>query len=65
MSTELPGLTEQGIELTVKDTMMSIRGTFPSKETSDNMVWHRHGCDFYSTTLCYKPSSEPNRIGLP
>ncbi len=41
MSAELPGLTEQDIELTVKDTMISIRGTYPERETGDDMIWHR------------------------
>ena len=42
MSAELPGLTEQDIELTVKDTMISIRGTYPAQETGDDVTWHRH-----------------------
>ena len=41
MSGELPGLTEQDIELTVKDTMISIRGTYPEPETGDDVIWHR------------------------
>ena len=41
MTTELPGLTEQDIELTVKDTMLSIRGTFPEPQSGDGIVWHR------------------------
>lgn len=41
MTIELPGLTEQDIELTVKDTMLSIRGTYPDSEKGDNIVWHR------------------------
>lgn len=41
MSAELPGLTEQDIELTVKDTTISMRGTYPGPETGDDMVWHR------------------------
>lgn len=41
MSAELPGLTEQDIELTVKDTMISIRGTYPAAQTDDETVWHR------------------------
>ena len=42
MSIELPGQTEQDIELTVKDTMLSIRGTYPDSEKGDDIVWHRH-----------------------
>ncbi|PUB12433.1 Hsp20/alpha crystallin family protein [Yoonia sediminilitoris] len=41
MSTELPGLGEQDIEMTVKDSMISIRGTYPDAETGDDIVWHR------------------------
>lgn len=42
MTTELPGLTEQDIELTLKDTTLSIRGTNPEPESDDDIVWHRH-----------------------
>jgi HSP20 family protein len=42
MTAELPGLTEQDIELTVKDTMLSIRGTYPEPQGGDDVVWHRH-----------------------
>lgn len=41
MSTELPGLREDDIELTVKDTMVTIRGTYPAPETGDDITWHR------------------------
>jgi len=41
MTTELPGLTDQDIELTVKDTMLSIRGTYAEPESGDDIVWHR------------------------
>ncbi len=41
MTTELPGLGEEDIELTVKDTMLSIRGTYPDPESNDDIVWHR------------------------
>jgi len=41
MSAELPGLTDQDIELSVKDTVMSIRGTYPEPETGDDIRWHR------------------------
>ena len=41
MSAELPGLTEQDIELSVKDTMISIRGTYPEPETGDEVNWRR------------------------
>lgn len=42
MTAELPGLTDQDIELTVEDTVLSIRGTYPEPESGDNIVWHRH-----------------------
>jgi HSP20 family protein len=41
MTTELPGLTEKDIELTVKDTMLSIRGTYPEPQNGDDIIWHR------------------------
>ena len=41
MTTELPGLTEQDIELTVKDMMLSIRSTYPEQKSDDDIVWHR------------------------
>lgn len=41
LTTELPGLTEQDIELTVEDTLLSIRGTYPEFENGDNTVWLR------------------------
>lgn len=41
MTSELPGLTEDDIELTVQDTMLSIRATYPASETGDDLVWHR------------------------
>lgn len=42
LTTELAGLTEQDIELIVKDNMLSIRGTYPDSESGDDIVWHRH-----------------------
>lgn len=41
MTSELPGLTEDDIDLTVQDTTLSIRATLPVPETGDNLVWHR------------------------
>lgn len=41
MTSELPGLTEDDIELTVQDTTLSIRATFPEPETGDDLIWHR------------------------
>ena len=42
MTTELAGLTEQDIELTVKEKVLTIRGTFPETQSGDDIVWHRH-----------------------
>lgn len=41
ITSELPGLRDQNIELTVKDSTLSIRATYPEPETSDDLVWHR------------------------
>jgi HSP20 family protein len=41
MTSELPGLTEKDIDLSVKETMLSIRVTCPEPETGDGIVWHR------------------------
>lgn len=41
MTSELPGLTEDDIELTVQDTMLSIRVTYPEPKAGDDLVWHR------------------------
>ena len=41
MTSELPGLTEQDIDLTVQDKMLSIRVTYPEQDVSDDIVWHR------------------------
>ncbi|KAB2884234.1 MAG: Hsp20/alpha crystallin family protein [Albidovulum sp.] len=41
MTAELPGLAEDDIELTVKNTMLSIRGTYPEAKEGENTVWHR------------------------
>ena len=41
MTAELPGLSESDIELTVKDTMLSIRGSYPEPKEGDDMRWHR------------------------
>lgn len=41
MTCELPGLTEGDIDLTVQDTTLSIRATYPGPETGDDLVWHR------------------------
>lgn len=42
MTSELPGLTEQNIDLTVQDTTLSIRVTYPEPETAEDITWHRH-----------------------
>lgn len=41
MTTELPGLSEDDIELTVRDTMLTIRGAFPDTEMGEGIAWHR------------------------
>lgn len=41
MSAELPGMTDQDIEITVKDTVISIRGTFPEQASGDELLWLR------------------------
>ena len=41
MTSELPGLTEKDIELTVHDTTLSIRVTYPETEAGEDPVWHR------------------------
>lgn len=64
MTAELPGLTDGDIELTVKDAMLSIRGTYPEPETADNLVWHRRersaGAFLRSVELPFR--IDPNRI---
>ena len=41
MTAELPGLSEKDIELTVKDTMVSIKGTYPDHDAGDDTTWYR------------------------
>lgn len=41
MTAELPGLSEKDIELTVKDTIVSIRGTYPDPEEGEDTAWYR------------------------
>lgn len=41
MTAELPGLSEDSIDLTVHDTMISIQGEFAEHDTGDDLVWHR------------------------
>jgi HSP20 family protein len=41
MSTEIAGLTDRDIEITVKDTMISVRGTFPEQQKADKLAWLR------------------------
>ena len=38
---ELPGLTEKDIELTVKDTLVSIKGTYPDPDEGEDTTWYR------------------------
>ncbi|AHD00869.1 Hsp20/alpha crystallin family protein [Leisingera methylohalidivorans] len=41
MTAELPGLSENDIELTVKDTLVSIKGTFPRHDEGEEAAWYR------------------------
>ena len=41
MTAELPGLSQDEIELNVKDTMISIRGSYPDIDADDDAVWTR------------------------
>ena len=41
MTSELPGLGEQDIDLSVQDTTLSIRVTYPDPEVGEDLVWHR------------------------
>lgn len=41
MTAELPGLSEKDIELTVKDTLVSIKGTYPDSNEGEDTTWYR------------------------
>ncbi|MFD2740566.1 Hsp20/alpha crystallin family protein [Sulfitobacter aestuarii] len=41
MTAELPGLSEDDIELTVKDTMISIRGSYSEQDEDGERTWYR------------------------
>ncbi|AUJ65609.1 hypothetical protein B9057_14490 (plasmid) [Aestuarium zhoushanense] len=41
MTAELPGLAEKDIELTVKDTLVSIKGTYPDPDEGEETTWYR------------------------
>lgn len=41
MTAELPGVSEGDIDLTVKDTLISIKGTYPDHGKDDETTWHR------------------------
>ncbi len=41
MRAELPGLSQDDIEITVKDTMISIRGSYPDHDADEEAAWHR------------------------
>ena len=41
MTAELPGLSEDNIDLTVHDTMISVQGELTDPDTADDVVWHR------------------------
>jgi HSP20 family protein len=42
MTAELPGLSKDDIEVTVKDTIVSIRGSYPHDGAGENATWHLH-----------------------
>lgn len=41
MTTELPGLMQEDIELTIKDTMISIKGSYPEVNSANETTWFR------------------------
>ncbi len=41
MTAELPGLSDDSIDLTVHDTMISVQGEFVDQDSGDDLVWHR------------------------
>lgn len=41
MTAELPGMSQDDIDLTVQDTMVTLRGEFTDHEEGDNITWHR------------------------
>lgn len=41
MTCELPGLSEDDIDLTAHDTTLSMRVTYPAAEAGEDLIWHR------------------------
>lgn len=41
MTAELPGLNENDIELSVQNTMISIKGTYPDPDEGEDTTWYR------------------------
>lgn len=41
MTAELPGLSEDDIEITVKDTMISLKGSYRDHGEDEEVAWHR------------------------
>jgi HSP20 family protein len=41
MTAELPGLTQEEIDLTAQDKVISISGEYADPETGDDLTWHR------------------------
>ncbi|NSY41591.1 Hsp20/alpha crystallin family protein [Leisingera sp. ANG59] len=41
LTAELPGLSEDDIELTVKDTTAVLRGTYPEHASGEEVTWRR------------------------
>ena len=41
MTAELPGLSQDDIEITVRNSAISIRGEFSDQDIDDDLTWHR------------------------
>ncbi|MBY6139449.1 Hsp20/alpha crystallin family protein [Leisingera daeponensis] len=41
LTAELPGLSEDDIELTVKDTTAVLRGSYPERASGEDVAWRR------------------------
>ncbi len=41
LTAELPGLSQEDIELTVKDGIVTLSGSYHDPETGEDAVWHR------------------------
>ena len=41
LTAELPGLSQEDIELTVKDGIVTLSGQYPEPQTGEDATWHR------------------------